>query len=370
MARISPEVRTKILSYLSNVGIATRNDIIKATGIDGKTLTNALNSLCEEGIVELINERPKTFRYRPKNVLKIDFSEINDYYQLKFQIFKELMNMGWRLSPRRHEIAAVALIYSKFTRFRVLLLGSQGIGKTSLIRAVFGHMNPPMILEDLHTKNLYDVISSIKENTKVVEEQYRHTWGREMPSKFDKFTVVPLSKIGPSELIFRFVPVRVTQPTATAEGFFKQVHFEFLNIPKPKALPKNAIELLDKKLSEYFYFTIDPTRLEETVERLKIEEIVHYTDDKSAEFYRINARYEALIKNDIRLANWKELWGDRSLYEPMSGDLQLWNNALEVLKFNYAWQDNVSKAVEQTVDFIVDAFSTFTLVKHHSELIN
>jgi len=364
MARISREVRSKILSYISEVGIATRNDIIKTTGIDGKTLTNALNALCEEGILELINERPKTFKYQPRNVVKVDFNEIEDYYQLKFYVFKNLREMGWRLSPRKHEIAAIALMYTKFTRFRVLIFGSQGVGKTSLIRAVLGHTEPPLVLEDLHTKKLYDVFSSVKENTKVIEEQYRHGWGREMPSKFDKFQIVPLSKIGPSELLFRFIPIRVTQPISSAKGFFKQVHFEFLNVPNSKSLlPEQAVELLDKRLGEYCYFTIDPARIEEVVNKLKIDELVNYTDDTSAEFYRINARYDALIRDDVKLANWTELWDIQSLYDPLNTDLQLWNNALEVLKFNYAWSGDVENAVRQTVDFIVDAFSTFTLVK-------
>ena len=363
--------QTKILQYLSNVGTATRTEIMKATGIDGRTLTNALNKLVEEGVIELVGERPKTFRYVGMNTIILDLNEINDYSLLKYEILKGLKKHGWRISPYRHEIAVVALMYSKFTEFRTLIFGSQAVGKTSLIQSVFHHLDYPIVVEDLHLKNLYEVLSTVKKATKVIEEQYRHKWEQEMPSKFDKYRVIPISRIGPSELLFRFIPVRVIQPTSESYALFSPVRFEFANAPKPARPSRKSLALLEKLLAEYEYFTLDPERLRERLENMKVNELINYTGDTSVEVYRVNARYEKFEKNDLLLANWKELREFSDLYNSFVGDLQIWNNAVQVLRFNLAWFGENGKptpivekqAVEQTVQFLVDAFKTFTVVR-------
>lgn len=355
--------RSKILNYLSDVRIATRNEIMRATGITGKTLTKMLSQLVEDGVIELISENPYTYRFVNRNLIQVDFNEIANYYDLKLFIFKELKNAGWRLSPNHHEVAAIALLYSKYTAFRVLVFGSQGIGKTSLIKSVFGKLETPLIIEDLHLKNMYEVVSTIKDSTKVIEQQYRHHWGYESPAKFDKYRVVPLARIGPSEFIFRFVPVRVIQPTTPSERLFNQVFFEFLNVPKPVMPSPKVMSKLESELKEYEFFTIDNDSHSQVADMIKYDEMVNFTDDTSAEFYRINAKYDAKKQNDFYLANWKELWEINSLYQDFRSDLQLWNNMLEVLRFNLAWLNDTEKAVEQTVDFILDMFRTFTLVR-------
>lgn len=355
------DIKSKIMSYLEEVKLATRNEISKQTGITGRVLTQALKELVDKGYLEVVSKNPLTYKFVEKNYVELDFSKIRDYYNLKYTIAKILKNHGWRLS--KHEIAAVALIYSKFTGFKTLVFGSQAVGKTSIIRSVFQGVKEPVILQDLHLKDLYDVVGSIKENTKVIEQQYRHKWGRETLERYDAYKVVPLSRIGPAELIFRFIPVRIIQPKGKPERLFEQVYFEFLNIPRIINPPEDAIEALYEELSHIEYFTIDTQQLEEALKKIKVNEVVGFTEDGTAEFYRINERYKKITQNDFFLANFKEFKGWDSLYNKMSDNLQIINNALEVLKFNFSWLQEKDAAVEQTVDFFKDVFETFTIVK-------
>jgi len=113
-----------------------------------------------------------------------------------------LVDNGWLVST--HALAVISLMYAKFTKFRTLIFGSQGIGKTSTILTVFRELKEPIIIQDLHLKNLYDVVSSVKNNTKVIEEQYRHNWGKELLSRYDKYRVVPISRIAPAESFYTY----------------------------------------------------------------------------------------------------------------------------------------------------------------------
>jgi len=369
---LSPQAkRAKIVQYLASVGTATRNEIIKATKVEGRTLTNVLNELVEEGVIELVSEQPKTFKYVGANTIVLNLNEIKDYGILRFEILRNLKKHGWRISPYRHEIAVVALMYSKFTEFRTLIFGSQAVGKTSLIQAVFHELSYPLIVEDLHLKKLYDVLGTVKKATKVIEEQYRHSWGQEIPSKFDQYRVIPISKIGPSDLLFRFIPVRIIQPTGETHGLFSPVRFEFVNVPKLDTLSKRSLELLAESLAKYEYFTLDFEQLKQKLESIRLDELVNYTGDVSVEIYRVNARYDRLEKNDVLLANWKPLREFDDLYESFASDLQIWNNAVQVLRFNLAWfsengklsLEDEERAVRDTVQFILDAFNTFTVVR-------
>ena len=354
--------RDKILKYLSNVRIATRNDISRETGLTGRALTEALTELVKEGVIELIEEKPKTFKFVAFREILVDFQEIQSYYDLKVHILKELKSAGWRLAPGYHEIAAVALIYAKYTPFRTIVLGSQGVGKTSLIKAVFRESNPPMVMEDLHLKNLYEVVYSVKNNTKVIEQQYRHKWGHENPAKFDKYQVIPLSRIAPSELIFRFIPVRIIQPTTPPVKDFGQVYFNFVNVPKLRSPREREILALNEQLGLYEYFTLDNSAHEFAAESIKYDELLNFTED-TMDVHKTNARYGLKTKNDVILANWKEIREMDVLYRKFTEDLQIWNNALQVLRFNLSWLQDLNRAVEQTVDFILDMFKTFTIVR-------
>jgi len=354
--------RDKILKYLSQVGVATRNDISLETGLTGRALTETLSELVKEGVIELIEEKPKTFKFVAFREILVDFQEIQSYYDLKMKIFKELKNAGWRLAPGYHEIAAVALIYAKYTPFRTIILGSQGVGKTSLIKAVFRESNPPVIMEDLHLKNLYEVVYSVKNNTKVIEQQYRHKWGQENPSRFDKYEVIPLSRIAPSELIFRFIPVRVVQPVTAPIKDFGQVYFNFVNVPKLRSPREREILALNEQLGLYEYFTLDNSAHEFAAESIKYDELLNFTED-TMDVHKTNARYGLKTKNDVVLANWREIIDMDYLYRKFTEDLQLWNNALYVLRFNLSWLQDLDRAIEQTVDFILDMFKTFTVVR-------
>ncbi|AEH25180.1 hypothetical protein [Pyrococcus yayanosii] len=357
----SAGLKSKILEYLAQVDVATRNEIMKATNKSGKRLTMALEELVKEGAVELVSENPRTYRIVRANVVTVDLNDIKSYYDLKFEIFKKLRSFGWRIST--HEIVAIALMYARFTKFRILIFGSQGVGKTSLIHAIFGKIGEPIVVQDLHLKNLYEVVRSVKEKTKVIEQQYRHNWGRETLERFDNYKIVPISRIAPSDLLFRFVPIRITQPRRPGKGLFKPVRFEFTNVPIIRDIPDDVFLRLEEALKHVRYFTIDPTWVGEKVVKLKMDEVVNYTDNVSAEFYRINARYDAKMENDFELVNWKVLHEYDSLYLDMASNLQLLLNALEVLKFNYSWLRDEEKAVEQTIDFLKDVFNTFTIMK-------
>lgn len=121
------DIKSKIISYLKEVKVATRNEISKQTGITGRVLTQALKELVDKGYLEVVSKNPLTYKFLERNYIKLDFSEIRDYYNLKYTLAKILKEHGWRLA--RHEIAAIALMYSKYTKFRTLVIGSQAVGK-------------------------------------------------------------------------------------------------------------------------------------------------------------------------------------------------------------------------------------------------
>ncbi len=356
------DLKAKILSYMSQVQIATRNDISKAVQKTGSSLTKALTELVSEGSLELISENPLTYKFVQKNIFEIDLFKIKSYYDLKFKIFKILRDNGWRVST--HEIAAIALMYVKFTKLRLLIFGSQGTGKTSIISSIF-EVKEPIVLQDLHLKNLYEVVYSVKQNTKIIEQQYRHNWGKETLEKYDSYKVVPLARIGPSELIFRFIPLRIPQPKRPARGEFIQIRLDFQNVPPIKKIPDDLFLEFESELANLKYFTIDNDTLENVIEDLKYNEMASYNsnDLTTAELHRTEVRYRKLTKNDFTLANLKILHEREDLYIPFNSNLQLINNALEVLKFNYAWLKDEDKAIEQTLDFLKDVFGTFTIVK-------
>jgi len=361
------DLKAKILSYLEEVQVANRNDIADYTGASGRTLTKALNELVEDGSLEIIGERPLTYKFVKKNLIKIDFSKIDGYDQLKYEIARSLVDNGWLVST--HALAVISLMYAKFTRFRTLIFGSQGVGKTSTILSVFREVKEPIVIQDLHLKNLYEVVSSVKNNTKVIEEQYRHEWGKELLSRYDRYRVVPISRIGPAELLFRFIPIRILHPiTSRMSRSFQQVYFEFLNYPqKLYDVDESLVSRFLDELSELKYFTIDVKALEEVINKIKANEAIYFTEDVSAEFYRINARYDTILSNDFSLVNFNKLHEMDSLYENMSDNLQIVSNALEILKFNYAWLQDDEKAIKSTIQFLKEAFNTFTIVKRINE---
>ena len=222
----------------------------------------------------------------------------------------------------------------------------------------------------INPKNLYfytgvSIYRKYIQKMKVIEEQYRHDWGKELLSRYDKYRVVPISRIGPAELLFRFIPVRILHPpTNRISRSFQQVYFEFLNYPQKLYEVNGSLSsrFLDE-LNELKYFTIDVKALEEVLNKIKANEAIYFTEDVSAEFYRINARYDTILSNDFNLANFSKLHEMDSLYENMSNNLQIVNNAMEILKFNYSWLQDDEKAIKSTIQFLIEAFNTFTIIK-------
>jgi len=335
------DLKAKILSYLEEVQVASRNDIADHTGASGRTLTKTLNELVGEGSLEVIGERPLTYKFVKKNVIQIDLSKIEGYDQLKYEIAKNLVDNGWLVST--HALAVISLMYAKFTKFRTLIFGSQGIGKTSTILTVFRELKEPIIIQDLHLKNLYDVVSSVKNNTKVIEEQYRHNWGKELLSRYDKYRVVPISRIAPAELLFRFIPIRILHPlTNRILRSFQQVYFEFLNCPQKLYEVDGSLSsrFLDE-LNELKYFTIDVKALakydlknvDEDFFKEIYEEIVERAQrHRLGEYYTPEWTAELTIKEALQYFDNDNTGGIPKILDPACGSGTFLQGAIKILK--------------------------------------
>ena len=77
------DLKAKILSYLEEVQVANRNDIADYTGASGRTLTKALNELVEDGSLEIIGERPLTYKFVKKNIIKIELPNFIKIYLME-----------------------------------------------------------------------------------------------------------------------------------------------------------------------------------------------------------------------------------------------------------------------------------------------
>ena len=137
------------------------------------------------------------------NSVFIKLTNVRTISDVRYELKKLLNQHNWATTT--YNVPITALLISKHTNLRLLIFGSQASGKTSCITAVYHDaFEDPRILFDLHRKNLYEYVNMVKNVVKVIEQQYRHDWAREDTKLFDNYEVVPISKIAPSELLFRF----------------------------------------------------------------------------------------------------------------------------------------------------------------------
>ncbi len=368
-------VQEKILSYLSNMTKASQQEIVNELGINKGTVSRVLKELHEKGLIKVVEQEGRTKYYalvtstQPSiendntAVIKIDLSKVKTLSQLRDIINSYLKSYNWSIG--NYELVITALTIAKFTNLRLLVFGSQGIGKTCCIKAVFPN-NEVFIEYDLHRKQLKEVVN-LREHIKIIEQQYRHTWGVENPATFDSYAIVPLSKISPSDLIFRFLPIRVLQYKYIPN--YKPVVFEFSNL-KLIEPPKDVCDNFYNEMKHLLFFNNDEAFAKAKIEDMKYHEILglyglnreQTVESLSAEQWKIERKYERFLKNPFHAVNLKALQEDPEMWFRVSQDMQLMRNAYEVLKFAFSLSRSMD-AVKDAYNLIVDILGTWTRVR-------
>jgi|GEM_PF-6340707 len=233
----------------------------------------------------------------------------------------------------------------------------------------------PLILVDMHRNDMYQYIDMVKDNVKIIEQQYLHDWRFEDTKIFDRFDVVPKSRIAPSEFLFRFLPLRIKIPTEFDNGFrFFTLDLEEFN--QIKTIPKEVKDKFIEKLSHLKFFTIDVGTCRMYLEIIKEREIanLYYVDRDgnidptiSSKQWRIEREYNAILKSDFLTVNFRKLKEINDLWIPVSTDNGLLHNAFEILKFSYSLNKNPDVAVDDAYRFMKYILKTFTLVKEDVE---
>ncbi|WP_456416586.1 ArsR/SmtB family transcription factor [Methanocaldococcus sp.] len=368
------EVSERILLYLSQVGKATNKEIAEAFNINPGLISKKLQYLQDNGLIKVVEQEGRTKYYalvtstQPSiendntAVIKIDLSKVKTLSQLRDIINSYLKSYNWSIG--NYELVITALTIAKFTNLRLLVFGSQGIGKTCCIKAVFPN-NEVFIEYDLHRKQLKEVVN-LREHIKIIEQQYRHTWGVENPATFDSYAIVPLSKIAPSDLIFRFLPIRVLQYKYIPN--YKPVVFEFSNL-KLIEPPKDVCDNFYNEMKHLLFFNNDEAFAKAKIEDMKYHEILNLyglnreqtVESLSAEQWKIERKYERFLKNPFHAVNLKALQEDPEMWFRASQDMQLMRNAYEVLKFAFSLSRSMD-AVKDAYNFVMEILGTWTRV--------
>ena len=368
------EVSEKILTYLSNVDKASQKEIGNELGVNTGTLSRKIKELQDKGLIRVVEQEGRTKYYslsiqtQPStlsdntNIVKLDLSKIKSLTHLRDIINSHLRANNWSIG--NYDLVITALAIAKFTNLRLLIFGSQGIGKTCCIRSIFP--NDEVFIEyDLHRKQLKEVVW-LKEHIRIIEQQYRHDWGRENPKVFDSYAIVPISKMAPSELIFRFLPVRVLEYKHVPN--YKPVVFDISNF-KLVEPPLEVYEEFNKLMKYLLYFNNDESMAICKINDLKYKEILglyglnreQTVESLSAEQWKIERKYERFLKNPIHAVNLKGLQEDPEMWFRASQDMQLMRNAYEILKFAFSLSRSMN-AVEEAYNFVMEILSTWTRV--------
>ena len=377
------EIEEKVLTYLTKVGEATHTEILKGIGLENKhksKLSGILQNLVNGGVLKITKQEGRTKYY----ALAKPFQKASESDENHVVIPKEVDTITGIMSFVRnvlkehnwhsaiYGLPLTALLISKYTNLRLILFGSQYVGKTTCIKAVYPDMETnPSILIDMHRKDMYDYIDMVKDNIKLIEEQYLHDWRFEDTKLFDRFDVVPKSRIAPSEFLFRFLPLRLKMPTEFDNGFefFTLDLEEFSPI---KTIPKEVKDKFIEKLQNLKFFTIDVGTCRMYLELIKEREIANlYHVDRdgnidptlSSKQWRIEREYNAILKSDFLTVNFRKLKDIDELWIPVSSDNGLLQHAFEILKFSYSLNRNGEIAVDDAYRFMKYILKTFTLVK-------
>ena len=367
------ETDKKVLDFILENGEVSRKQISDELGIKSGTLSDSLKKLEKLNyikiekhgnqtiIIPITPTQPSTHCENSK-VVKLDLSKIKSLTHLRDIINSHLRANNWSIG--NYDLVITALAIAKFTNLRLLIFGSQGIGKTCCIRSIFP--NDEVFIEyDLHRKQLKEVVN-LREHIRIIEQQYRHSWGRENPATFDSYAIVPLSKIAPSDLIFRFVPLRVLQYKYVPK--YKPVVFDISNF-KLVEPPSELYDELYNLMKHLLYFNNDEETAKRKIEDMKYHEILglyglnreQTVESLSAEQWKIERKYERFLKNPFHAVNLKALQENPEMWFRASQDMQLMRNAYEVLKFAFSLSRSI-EAVEETYNFMKEILATWTRI--------
>ncbi len=364
------EASELILSYIANHGKASNSDIVEGTKLGSGTVSKKIKELLNSGIIQISEKQGRTTYYSLKtnlpsndNVITIDMSKINSLYQLRNEIEKILKQHNW--SWGNYELAILSLLISKFTKLRLIIFGSQGVGKSCCINSVYNNATEnPNIVFDLHRKTLTNIVD-LKESVKIIEQQYRHTWGVENPRSFDKYPIVPLSRMVPSEFIFRFMPLRIIQPGRSLPGYKPfQIKLKNFRIIEPD---EKTYDEFNKAMKRLYYFNNDESECKDIIEDRKLDKIRSLyglsEDEKqlSAKQWRIEREFDKLTKNNMKLVNLKILREYDDLWINASTDLQLMLTSYEILKFCYSIDRE--GAIRDAFMLVKELLATWTAVQ-------
>jgi DNA-binding transcriptional ArsR family regulator len=364
------EIDEKIMTYIANHGKACNKEISSDLGVDSGIIGRHIKALLNEGLIEVYEKEGRTTYYSLKtnlpsndNVITIDMSKIKSLYQLRNEIEKILKQHNW--SWGNYELAILSLLISKFTKLRLILFGSQGVGKSCCINAVYDNATEnPNIVFDLHRKKLSEVVG-LKESVKIIEQQYRHTWGVENPRTFDRYPIVPLSRMVPSEFIFRFMPLRIMQPGRSLPGYKPfQIKLKNFRIIEPD---EKTYDEFNKAMKRLYYFNNDESECKNIIEDRKLDKIRSLyglsEDEKqlSAKQWRIEREFDRFTKNNMKLVNLKILQEYDDLWINASTDMQLMLTSYEILKFCYSIDKD--GAIRDAFMLVKDLLATWTAVQ-------
>jgi len=186
----------------------------------------------------------------------------------------------------------------------------------------------------------------------------------ENPRTFDQYPIVPLSRIIPSEFIFRFMPLRVIQPGRSLPGYKPfQIKLTNFKIIEPDEKTYNEFNKAMKKL---YYFNNDESECRNIIEEIKadkIKSLYGFIDETqlAAKQWKIEKEFDRLIKNNLKAVNLKILQKYDELWINASTDLQLMLTGYEILKFCYSIDRE--GAVGNAFNLIKELLATWTAVQ-------
>ena len=144
------EIEEKILNYLVKVGEATHTEILNGIGL-GKNykskLSGILKNMVNEGVLKITRQEGRTKYYalaRPfQGVSESDENhviipkDITTITGIRAFIRGALNQNNWHSTS--YDLPLMALLISKYTNLRLIVFGSQYVGKTTCIKGSVQH---------------------------------------------------------------------------------------------------------------------------------------------------------------------------------------------------------------------------------------
>ena len=141
------EVSEKILTYLSNVDKASNKEIAKELRINSGLISRKIKELQDKGLIRVVEQEGRTKYY----ALARPFQGVSEYDENHVIIPKDITTItGIRAFIRgalnqnnwhstSYDLPLMALLISKYTNLRLIVFGSQYVGKTTCIKGSVQH---------------------------------------------------------------------------------------------------------------------------------------------------------------------------------------------------------------------------------------